>query len=139
MLKRSYILNNSKEVKDCPFKHLSQEILAMISIIKPQYSKSNGNVNYCVIKNSAEYHKYKTLTERLRCYDLRFLKEENYALAFWINLYNALIIDGIITLEIKKTVKKAPRFFSIIKYDIGGTKYTPNDIEYGTLGQTQNI
>nr|WP_302503984.1 DUF547 domain-containing protein [Geoalkalibacter halelectricus] len=54
-------------------------------------------------------------------------------LAFWINLYNTLVIHGIIELDIKDSVKETRGFFSRIGYIIGGEVYTPNAIEHGIL------
>jgi hypothetical protein len=54
-------------------------------------------------------------------------------MAFWINLYNTIVVDGIATLGIKESVKEVAEFFSTVKYDIGGLLYSPDDMEHGIL------
>ncbi len=129
----SYILNDGKDVAETPFEILSQVMLSSIKDIKAGYYTNEGVVDYSAIKKSVEYDKYKRLTARLRNYDLRLLKEENEIMAFWINLYNTIVVDGIIDLGIKRSVKEVTGFFSMIKYNIGGINFSPDDIEHGIL------
>jgi hypothetical protein len=55
------------------------------------------------------------------------------AIAFWVNLYNVIVIHGVIELGIRDSVKEVPRFFRRIHYDIGGYSYTPDAMEHGML------
>ena len=54
-------------------------------------------------------------------------------IAFWINLYNSLIIHGIIALDVRQTVKEIYDFFGHITYRIGIADYSADDIEHGIL------
>ncbi len=116
-----------------PFDKLSQEMLSAIKEIKMRYYTEDGNVNYGAIKNSKEYKEYKKLSGGLRNYDLALLKDEKEKLAFWINLYNTIVVDGIIAIGIESSVKEVFGFFSRIKYIIGDYRFSPNDIEHGIL------
>ncbi len=72
-------------------------------------------------------------TAALRNYDLELLKTRQEGLSFWINIYNTIVVDGIIQLGIKSSVKEVMGFFSRIKYIIGGYSFSPDDIEHGIL------
>jgi len=62
------------------------------------------------------------------------------ALAFWIQVYNALVIHGALHFGVQKSVKEVPGFFRRAAYRIepldggaGGLLFTPDDIEHGIL------
>ena len=59
------------------------------------------------------------------------------AFAFWINLYNLLILDAVTTFRIRRaTVGLAQgimRFFEKAAYNVGGHRFSANDIENGVL------
>ncbi len=133
ILWKDSILNNEKIAADIPFEKLSQEMLSMIREIKGKYYTDRGTVDYDAISKSREYKEYRKLTARLRDYDLGFLKDEDETMAFWINLYNTIVVDGILALDIKSSVREVMGFFSRIKYIIGGYKFSPDDIEHGIL------
>ncbi len=61
------------------------------------------------------------------------LKKRDERLAFWINTYNALVVEGILALEIRETVWEVPDFFDRISYRIGKMLFSANDIEHGVL------
>ncbi len=126
-------LNETAEQTDMPDKRLSQEMHSAIKSIKSKYYTDRGTVNYASIRGSLEYIEYKKLTAGLRNFDPGTLENDNEAKAFWINLYNTIIVDGIIALGIKSSIKEVIGIFRGISYDIGGLKYSPDDIEHGIL------
>ena len=54
-------------------------------------------------------------------------------LAFWINTYNALVVDGIRALGIRESVWEVPHFFERIGYRIDGFVFSADAIEHGIL------
>jgi len=54
-------------------------------------------------------------------------------MAFWINLYNVIIIHAVIELGIKDSVKEVWNIFKRVQYRVGGMSFTPDDIEHGIL------
>src|SRR5712692_7951355 len=54
-------------------------------------------------------------------------------LAFWINLYNDLVTEGLAALGVRQTVWEVPAFFDRIRVRIGGLEFSANDIEHGVL------
>jgi len=133
MLWKDVILNCGKEPSKTPSHIISQNMLAAIREIKSRYCTSCGNVSYDEIKSSGEYEEYGRVTASLRDFNLDLLKEENHRLAFWINIYNALVVDGIIRIGIKSSVKEFIGFFSKVKYVIGGYGFSLSDMEHGIL------
>jgi len=77
----------------------------------------------------------------LQAFDPLDLVAPEQALAFWINLYNVLIQDAVLTFQVRKSVVGATRgflrFFEKAAYRIGGQRYSANDIEHGLLRANQ--
>jgi len=92
-----------------------------------------GVVQYHAIRNSEQFQKYKDLTKRLQSFDPQSLKDRKQKLAFWINIYNAAVIHGVIELGLNKSVKEVPFFFDRMIYKIGGYRFSLNDMEHGIL------
>jgi len=55
------------------------------------------------------------------------------ALAFWINLYNALVIHGAMYWRVKHSITEVRSFFKRTAYILGGRLYSLNVIEHGLL------
>ena len=60
-----------------------------------------------------------------------FYREDK--LAFFINIYNALVIHGNIERGTPTNTYQRYKFFSTVSYNIGGQNFTLNDIENGIL------
>ncbi|MEW6334162.1 MAG: DUF547 domain-containing protein [Thermodesulfobacteriota bacterium] len=112
---------------------ISQKMFGAIREIKGRYYTPRGRVDYAAIKRSDEYREYRKIAAGLRGFDLHVLQNHNERLAFWINLYNTIVVDGIIAVGIKKSVKEVTGFFSRLHYVIGGLAFSPDDIEHGIL------
>ncbi len=73
----------------------------------------------------------------LQAFDPATLPTKEQALTFWINLYNVLILDAVLTLQVSKSVvgltRGFLRFFEKAAYRIGGQRFSANDIENGVL------
>lgn len=54
-------------------------------------------------------------------------------LAAWINAYNRLVAEGVLTLGIRRTVWEIPDFYDRIALRTGPLVFTANDIEHGVL------
>ncbi len=128
-----YLLNTADEPVSLETERLSQELLSKIKEIKARFYTDVGIVDYEAIRISGEYKDYKHLTAALREFNLDILRTREEKLAFWINIYNTIVVDGIISLGIKSSVKEVMGFFSRIKYIIGGHRFSPDDIEHGIL------
>ena len=92
-----------------------------------------GRVDYAAMKRSESFAHYLDLAAGLKGFDPGTLFTDAQKKAFWINIYNILIIHGVIALDIRHSVLELVNFFGRIGYDIGGTVYSPDDIEHGIL------
>jgi hypothetical protein len=54
-------------------------------------------------------------------------------IAFWLNLYNALLLHCLCSNPIRGSLLKHLRLFDRAAYDVGGRTYTLNVIEHGVL------
>jgi hypothetical protein len=97
------------------------------------YDLEQGKVDYSAMRSSEAYREYTASTALLRDFALSGLPNRNEQLAFWINIYNTLVIHGIIELGIRESVREVSGFFRKFSYVIGGLEYTPDDIEHGVL------
>ncbi|KAF0218629.1 MAG: hypothetical protein FD174_2722 [Geobacteraceae bacterium] len=128
------ILNNGPIPETKPDIEIAALLRSDINRLKGEfYDLERGRVDYKAMRGSDAYRQYVECTRLLREYDLSRLGTREERLAFWVNLYNTLVIHGIIELEIRETVKEIPRFFRRIAYEIGGMVFTPDDIEHGIL------
>lgn len=100
--------------------------------------EAGRHVDYARLRHSPAYLAYRTqLTPRLRQLDLATLTTRAQQLAFWINLYNALILDAAIAFQVQASVTEGRAgvfsFFRRAAYTIGGQRFSANDIEHGIL------
>lgn len=110
------------------------ELKKGINSIKDNFfDLETGGVNYLQIKGSDVFEDYKYTTQKLNYFDLNTLKTDQSKLAFWINIYNALVVHGIIELGIKNSVTEISNFFEKVSYKIGDYIFSLDDIEHGIL------
>ncbi len=111
-----------------------REFYRVISLMTEKYVQTGTNIlQYSRLKKSREFQQYQTATALLQKLDLSYLKDRSVRLAFWINLYNFLVIDGILEFGVSKSIQDVKGFFSKISYRLEEYLFTPDDIEHGIL------
>uniref|UniRef100_A0A4W4EH91 Glutaredoxin domain-containing protein n=1 Tax=Electrophorus electricus TaxID=8005 RepID=A0A4W4EH91_ELEEL len=95
-------------------------------------SPSVQSVDYRAMSKSPWLERYCEWTLQLQQAKLLSLSREE-KLAFFINVYNALVIHGNLRLSFPKTMWQRYRFFNYVSYLIGGEVFTLQDIENGVL------
>ncbi|MBN1666045.1 MAG: DUF547 domain-containing protein [Anaerolineales bacterium] len=100
--------------------------------------ESGTRVDYGALKHSPAYEQYRnTLSPGLAGFDPTTLKSRDERLAFWINLYNALVIDAVIAMGIRHSVIEGKlgllTFFRRAAYNVGGYRISLDEIENGIL------
>ena len=113
--------------------HLAQEMLSAIKELKGSCLNVGGRTDYGAISSSAGYAGYRELTTRLARVDPMALADTSEALAFWINIYNALVADAIIFSDVRRSVKEVTGFYKRLKYRVGASEFSLDDIEHGIL------
>ena len=94
------------------------------------------NVDYVALRSSPLYDDFRHCTAKLRAFDPSILPDRNARLAFWINLYNTLVLDGVIALGVRHSVMEQHvgiTFFRQAAYMVGGQRVSCDDIEHGIL------
>ena len=130
-----FVLNRDPEPVDAVASEpVAADLRRIINALKAEaFDVERGRVDYTRLRSSSAYAEYQQCAARLRSFDPATLACREERLAFWINLYNALIVDAVIRFGIRRSVNEAPGFFWRAAYDIGGQRYCPFDIEYGIL------
>lgn len=92
-----------------------------------------AGVPYAAIAASPEFAAYRGLTRELRGFDPETLQGRRARTSFWINVYNALVIDAVISLGVQDSIREAPGFFRRAAYQIGPHRFALDEIEHGLL------
>jgi hypothetical protein len=131
---RGRVLNSGSETLPRRTEDLAGELMKDIRRMRDGfYNTERGLVDYDAIRDSKAFSEYRALTNELRTFDLSALAGHNERLAFWINLYNTLVVDGIVSLAIERSVLDFPGFFQKTRYEIGGRIFSLSDMEHGIL------
>ena len=106
----------------------------LINALKGEaFDLDRGYVDYGLLRTSPTYADYRRCTRHLQVFDPGVLSSREEQLAFWINLYNALIIDAVIQFGVKQSVHDVRGFFWRAAYSVGKLRFNANDIEFGIL------
>jgi len=100
--------------------------------------EAGKRVNYNVLRASPAYAAFRRESAAvLRSFNPSTLATQAEELSFWINLYNALVIDGVIAFGIQRSITEIPfgllAFFRSAAYIVGGQRVSLDDIEHGIL------
>lgn len=111
---------------------------AMNEIRAAAIDPAGRRVAYADLRTNEAYRTYhNAISPRLRTFDLTTLHTRAERRAFWINLYNALIIDAVIAFKVQDSVTEGRlgmfTFFRRAAYNVGGSRFSCNDIEHGIL------
>lgn len=91
-------------------------------------SVNNGQVDYKAIKNNPKYFSYLESLKQMRGFE-----NKNEELAYWINAYNALVIQGILNGGSPSSFFSRMRFFKKDKYQVHGQTISLFDIEHEVI------
>ena len=99
---------------------------------------SGVHVDYAALRASAAYQEFRIMcSPRLRSFEPADLASREERLAFWINLYNVLVMDAVIALAIQRSVGEGRlgllSFFRRAAYNIGGHRISLEEVEHGIL------
>jgi hypothetical protein len=134
LLTSRIVLNEGKAPQDIPIKDIAMQLKDSMNILRGAFfDTKRGRVAYEQMERSEAYRKYVESSHSLKKMELEELKTREQGLAFWINLYNVIVIHGVIKLGIRDSVKEVRNFFRRVQYQIGDLFFTPDDIEHGIL------
>uniref|UniRef100_A0A9J8A4R5 Zgc:152951 n=1 Tax=Cyprinus carpio carpio TaxID=630221 RepID=A0A9J8A4R5_CYPCA len=103
-----------------------------LKLYSDHLSEDGKTVDYKAMSRSLCFERYCDLAVQLQRVELLSLSREE-KLAFFINVYNALVIHGNLHLGFPKNICQRYRFFNYVSYFIGGEVFTLQDIENRVL------
>lgn len=130
---RKILLNDGQPAGDILPKEMAAKLKAALTALKGAFFEPSGRVAYERMQQSEIYQDFLKLTYNLQAMDPAGLVRLEERIAFWINLYNVIVIHGVIALGIKDSVKEVWNFFRRVHYQIGARCFAPEDIEHGIL------
>jgi len=131
---RSYLLNDGRPPAEASTEKIGADLKHRMNVLRGAFFRvDEGRVAYEEMNDSEAYRSYVTCSYALKHFNPERLQTRADKLAFWINLYNVIVINGVIELGIRNSVKEVPRFFRRIGYQIGEHRYSADDIEHGIL------
>ena len=92
-----------------------------------------GRVDYRGLRGSDEFAAALESARGLASVRLDTLTSHGARLAFWINVYNALVLHAIVGLGVRRSVARAWNFFGRVAYRVDGAVFSPDDVEHGVL------
>jgi hypothetical protein len=117
---------------DRPGIEAAGEVLTLLQQAIRAHARVDGRVDYRALRASPLYRDAGARAGRLQRLDLEIVTGRP-ALAFWVNLYNALVLHGIVALGLRRSVWEMWNFFGRVSYRLGGTVLSVDEIEHGIL------
>ena len=101
-----------------------------------------GMLDYRAIKQDNTFQfEFVPLVNQLKYFDPSILATREERLAFWINLYNAMILHAVLAYDIKESVNEGrwgtAAFFQRTAYNIFQQRVSADDMEHGILRANQ--
>ncbi|MDY6855710.1 MAG: glycoside hydrolase family 15 protein [Thermodesulfobacteriota bacterium] len=134
LLTNKIVLNNGEPCHNIPPKEIASYLKNSMNVLRGAFfDTQKGRISYELMQKSEVYAEYLELSYTLKNIDLHELKTTAEQIAFWVNMYNVVVIHGVIELGIRDSVKEVRNFFRRIQYQIGDMFFCPEDIEHGIL------
>jgi len=97
------------------------------------HTDARGRVDYARLAASDVFAAAEAAARALGGARLDALAGRGERLAFWINVYNALVLHGIVRLGVRSSVRRTWNFFGRVCYRVGGPVFSLDDVEHGVL------
>lgn len=104
----------------------------MILLYRRAVDVSSNRVDYATLRDSPDFHHYTVSARKLRYFDPLLLSHSERK-AFFLNVYNSLMIHAMTVLPKPRTMFDRITLYNTAAYNIGGRSYTLNMIEHGVL------
>ncbi|KAJ4885754.1 glutaredoxin-related [Raphanus sativus] len=104
----------------------------MTAIVESYSSDDHSRVDYVRISQSEEFRRYLNLAQDLQRLNLLELSTDE-KLAFFLNLYNAMVIHALIRIGRSDGMIARRSFFADFQYVVGGYSYSLNSIRNNIL------
>jgi hypothetical protein len=105
---------------------------AVHAAVAAHYDAASHAFAYAAFANSREFAALRAAARALAAFDSAAL-HIGLRLAFWLNVYNALVLHAIVARRARGGVRALGDFFSASAYVVGGHAFTLDEIEHGLL------
>lgn len=105
---------------------------AMLGVIGA-FTRGDGALDYRALRASAEWTAAAARADALAAIRPEALAGREARLAFWINVYNAMVFHAVVVLDVKGSVREVRGFFRRVAYRVGAHVLTADDVEHGVL------
>jgi hypothetical protein len=134
LLTQRFMLNEGSPAGEETPENIIRDLKGKMNTLRGAFFRTaQGRVAYEEMAQSSLFEEYVACSRHLHRFDPSGLKDRDERLAFWINLYNVMVIHGVVALGIRDSVKEVPRFFRRICYTVGNKEFSADDIEHGIL------
>jgi GH15 family glucan-1,4-alpha-glucosidase len=130
---KKILLNDGEPSEEIPPQEMAARLKATMNTLRGAFFQPDGRIAYERMQQSEIYQDFLKLSNNLKAMDPGVLARREERVAFWINLYNVIVIHGVISLGVRDSVKEVWNFFRRVYYRIGPYDFTPEDIEHGIL------
>ena len=127
------VLNDPPLASPRPAAHQAETLAARMLGAFGAATNAAGHVDYARLVGSAEFAGAVEAARGLAGARLDTLTGREERLAFWINVYNALVLHGIVSLGVRRSVVRGWNFFGRAAYRVDGSVFASDDVEHGVL------
>ncbi|MDZ4764914.1 MAG: DUF547 domain-containing protein [Chloroflexota bacterium] len=128
------VLNDGGAAAGMPSADIAARLrLAINQLAADGIDVERGTVDYARLAGTSAYAEYVEAARMLWSFDPASLETVAEKTAFWLNLYNALIIHAVIAFGVRRSINETRRAFDRAAYVVGGVRYSANEIEHGIL------
>ncbi|XP_010486862.1 PREDICTED: uncharacterized protein LOC104764949 [Camelina sativa] len=118
---------------------VGQKLFKIVTAILESYSSNDRtSVDYIRISQSEEFRRYLNMAQDLHRLNLVELSTEEM-LAFFLNLYNAMVIHALIRIGRPEGMIARRSFFTDFQYVVGGYSYSLNSIRNDILRRGRRL
>ncbi len=110
-------------------KALARAMLHAVSV----HTNDAGRLDYSALRGSPEFADALGSAHRLVHVDVDGMHAREEWLAFWINVFNALALHGVVALDVRRSVWRVWNFFGRVSYRVGRHVLSLDEIEHGIL------
>src|SRR5258706_2745700 len=112
-----------------PAESLQRAVLSAIAA----HTRADGRLDYARLRASSEWAAATACAGSLQGVSLGDLNGRQPRLAFWINVYNALVFHGIVAVGLRRSVWELRGFYPPVCYPAGGFVLSADHFEHGIL------
>jgi uncharacterized protein DUF547 len=111
----------------------AEQVQATMLAALGAHTDEGGRVDYARLAVSGQFAAAELAARALAGVDLRAVDARPARLAFWLNVYNALALHGIVRLGVRTSVLRVWNFFGRVSYRVGGLVFSLDEVEHGVL------